>query len=101
MDLISAYSAINKSTIGVVDSINSIKIVEKEKSVPQMRLRENTFVMTENIKRSLGAITAHNIEQYKNKFTTIKLEEEAYSWLLELLKIDEGDNGQYAVARSY
>lgn len=93
MDLISAYQVINQSTLAVVQSLNTLNVVEERQSKPAeyIRVKENPFNLTDGVKQHAQVAAAHNLNQYKNQFHSIKLEEEADSWLLHLLKVDESE----------
>ena len=89
MDIIDAYTLIDRAVLAVAKSINILNEVEDEKRTDYVRLEENPFVLTEDIKRVCQVVTAHDLREYRNKFHSIKLEEAATSWLQLLLQIDE------------
>lgn len=92
MDILTADQALIKSLIVVAESINPIEPVREEKSVPYVRLEEKSFVLTDTIKRTCEVVTAHNINQYKRTFHSIKLLEKSEIWLQKLLDIDKKEN---------
>lgn len=89
MDYIEIYSAINKSLISVAESITALKPVEDKKVEPYVRLQENPFVLTEDIARVSQVVTAHELNEYVNKFYSISLRDKTSSWLQYLLRIDK------------
>lgn len=92
MDLISAYQALNRSTLELLKSVNVLTphVEEEEENITQpIRLKEKKFVLTDNIKRHSKAVTAHDLSQYRNVFNTIKLQDAIETWLDFLLEIDK------------
>ena len=92
MDFISAYQAIDNSTLELLKKTNSITSpLLKEERIP-LRLTDSPFILTEDIRLTCrSVITSHDVQQYRKQFHSIKLEDNVDSWLLDLLKIDEGE----------
>lgn len=89
MDVFSAYSAINRAVIKSIEAVNILTVPEEPKKQSYLRLEDNPFVLTDDVAVTCQVVTAHNINQYKNKYYSIKLEENVHSWLQDLLAIDE------------
>jgi len=89
MDIYSSYVEINRCIIGVLDSLNSIHPVVEEEQVDYVRLIESPFIVTDSVKRACDLVSAHDLNEYRNRFYSIKLEDSASSWLLDLLNIDK------------
>ena len=86
MSIINAYSELNKYLLNVIDSVSTVSPIYLEDKLPQIRLESSPFVLTEEIERSCAVVTAHDLEQYKPKFYSIKLQENTRTWLDELLE---------------
>lgn len=90
--MISAYSAINRSTLEVVRSLSLVSepvMKERDEDFPR-RLEEREFVLTDKMRRvTKSVVTAHDLSQYRTQFSSIKLEENVTSWLLYLLEADK------------
>lgn len=89
MDIFTAYSAINKSVLEVLYSLNKLKPVEEYLKPDFIRLEETPFILTEETAVNTQVVTAHDLQQYKNSFHSIRLQADVHTWLQELLKIDE------------
>lgn len=92
MDFITADQALIRSLINVAKSTNSLTEVKEEERIPYVRLEEKSFVLTDTIKRTCEVVTAHNVNQYKKTFHSIKLREKSEIWLQKLLDIDKKEN---------
>lgn len=58
-----------------------------EELVPQMRLEQSTYTLTRESARTMAAVvTAHNLAEYVSVFYTLRVEDNEYSWLHELVK---------------
>lgn len=89
MDVCTAYSILDAQILEVAKSINVLNEAPTPTAVSQIRLEEVPFVVTDEIKRNCAAVTAHNLEQYKNVQHSIKLKEDVTSWIDVLLEVDE------------
>lgn len=86
---LSSYITLNRSLENVGRSINVLCAVEDAMPyIPQIRLEQSPFEVTENMARTTAAITAHDLLQYRNHGYSIRLEEDIVTWLDELLVID-------------
>ncbi|MCI9050700.1 MAG: hypothetical protein HFI05_02060 [Lachnospiraceae bacterium] len=91
MDLISAYCILNVGMLKVAKSLNILQEVKESEKIPYIKLKPNPYVISTNTIRYCQVISAHDLNQYKNKFHTIQLKENFNSWLDVLLSIDKGD----------
>lgn len=82
------YKILNKSLADIAASISVLKETKPPVPVSCIRLEVKPYILSEDIKRSMPAITAHKLQQYTNKIYTIKLQENVTSWLDKLLSID-------------
>lgn len=90
MDICLAYKTINKTTLDVAKSLNVLQEVKVEEKRDFIRLEESTFVLSEETDRYSQVVSAHDLHQYKNRFYSIRLEEDMSCWLDILLSIDKG-----------
>jgi len=98
---LSDFVILNKSLAAVARSMNILQAVEDvEQKVPQIRLKENPYVLTEKSKRCMAAVTAHDLNQYKRHIYTIGLQENVTSWLDELLRAGKEVEGCYEIPRN-
>lgn len=88
MDIYTSYGILNGGLLEVLDSVNVLNEIPDPEKEDYVRLVENPFVLTQDTKRNLSAVTAHNLYQYTNKFYSMELKDEASTWLEELLSID-------------
>lgn len=94
------YVMLNESLAAVGRSVNVLQTVEvAEQKVPQVRLKESPYLLTERSKRCMVAVSAHDLNQYKRHIYTIGLQENMTSWLDELLRIDKEVEGCYEISR--
>lgn len=89
MDIYSAYSAVNKSVLDVVRSLNILEPVKEEAPADMLRVEESPLMLTQDIMAAGRVVTAHNITQYKNDFHRLVLEEDVTTVLDSLLAIDK------------
>ena len=88
MEQVIALCNLNKHLLTVAKSINPIVSLRDDKPIAYIRMEERPYVLTEETKRVCQVVTAHNLSQYRNKFYSIKVEEEIVTWLDKLLQID-------------
>lgn len=81
------YQAINNSTIELIESFNPIAPPEIKERISYVRLEENPFHLTDETAAVRDLVTAHKLKQYKNRFKTIKLEENIEVKLDKLLAV--------------
>lgn len=91
--ILDAYSIVNKSVLQVCRDTNTLTLyVEEKPAPPRHRLVEDTYVITDSDKKRLtGVITAHNLEQYTNRFYGINLKERVDVWLDILINVNKRD----------
>ena len=84
-----SYVILNMGLEEVGRSINLLNVAEEQKTyVPQLTLEPALYEITEAVRRSTAAVTAHDLSQYRNQSHTIRLQENVSTWLDELLEID-------------
>lgn len=87
------YYEANRIILGsVLEVIQSIIPLEEAPEVAKsdfIRLVESPFELTDSIKRGCAAITAHNLDQYRNPYHSIRLKDDIEIDLDCLLAIDE------------
>lgn len=84
-----SYVILNMGLEEVGRSINLLNVAEEQKTyVPQLTLEPALYKITEAVRRSTAAVTAHDLSQYRNQSHTIRLQENVSTWLDELLEID-------------
>lgn len=91
MGILNLYSfvTLNRGLEEVGRSINFLNVVkEQEVYVPQLTMEPTLYEITEAVRRSTAAVTAHDLSQYRNQSHTIRLQEDVSTWLDELLDID-------------
>lgn len=87
---LNSFVVLNRGLEEIGKSINLLNVAEEQKPyIPQLKLESTLFEITEAVKRSTAAITAHDLSQYRNQSYTIRLQEDIKTWLDELLRIDE------------
>lgn len=73
-------------------STNKLTSPIVEPKIAPVRLVENPFILTQSTSNACKSVAeVYDLRQYRNQFHSIKLENNVDSWLLELLKIDEGE----------
>lgn len=89
IDTILGRRILNETLLKVADDLTPLYEFEEAPKVAPYRLQENLYAITEERQERLcGVITAHNLEQYGNKFYSIALREDVYTWLDWLLEVD-------------
>lgn len=89
MDIIDSYAIINKSVLEVMRAVNRLEEVPTQKKKEYIRLQENPFTLSKETERDSQIVTAHDLNQYKVRFHSIRLENKVESWLQILLSIRE------------
>lgn len=88
MNIARVYRSLNEHLIRSIECVVVLEPVEEEKSYIALpiRLDNNPVALTEATVRATGVITAHNLNQYKNKFYSIRLEEDdSGNWFKQLI----------------
>lgn len=90
MELIEAFQTLNRATLDVLKQTNVITLHEEQvDDTPYIRAVDKKFILTESIKRHSKVVTAHDLSQYKNIFSSIKIEDKIASWLDALLEDED------------
>ena len=89
MEISRAFAAIDRSLVDVAKSINVLSYPPEEKPRKYLRLEDSAYVLTEEVKTMCQVVTAHNLQQYRNEFHSIKLEDDVTCWLDYLLEENE------------
>lgn len=88
VDLITAYSILNKSVLNVLNDLVPLTTVDFDNNV-YTRLEEVEPDVTESRQRLNNAVVvAHKLDQYVNKFYIIKLEEANAAAIDLLINVD-------------
>ena len=75
VDIYTAYQILNKSVLGVADSVVVLDTIEADDKPYQVRVEEATFSIAERRNRLEGSVlVAHDVNQYVNKFYSITLD---------------------------
>lgn len=86
--ILDAYQVINQAVLKVCDDIVPISEYVEESRVTPIRLKEQTFTITdEQMKRVSAVVTAHDLGQYTNKFYGVRLTERVSVWLDYLIEV--------------
>lgn len=89
--LIDGYQALNRSLHQVLEAtvpLVSLEVSHKKKLV---RLEESSFDIADKTERLTPVVTAHDLNQYVNRFYSINLTEADSCWLDILLDFDPED----------
>lgn len=85
--MISTYRQLNRSVLKVAESTVKLnKVVEIDDSSNQVRLVQDIPVITMIALKSNSFITAHNLNEYRNRATNIQLSENIGSMLERLME---------------
>lgn len=85
---IDGFRALNVSLKSVVDSIVPVSVFETEVRPSRIRLEEATFHVADKLERVTPIVTAHDLNQYINRFYSISLIEQERCMLDLLLDWD-------------
>lgn len=89
VDIYQAYKILNKSLLKVANDMVTLEQFEFEDKPTQVRLEELPFSIAERRERlNSGTVVAHDLQQYVNKFYSIKLESDNVVWLDYLININ-------------
>lgn len=89
MDIYTTYRALNKNVLNVLQSTNKLEPVQNDKVVDYVRVEESPFELTQDTMLVVGkVVTMHNLQQYRNDFHKLTIDEDLYSVLQVLLEID-------------
>ena len=89
VDIINAYRILNASLLNVANDLNPLSQLELEDKSQQVRLEETPFSIAERNERlSGGVVVGHNLNDYNNKFYSIRLNVQDTCWLDYLIDID-------------
>lgn len=89
MDIYTAYAVLDKQISNVIDALNILDPIPDPVKPDYVRLEESPFILTEEAKRCCDVVTAHDLNQYKSRFHSIRMEDDVRTWLDKLLEIDE------------
>ena len=90
MNICSALKIVNQNLLDLIQCIHLLEPVEVETRAEYVRLEENPFILSEEVSRCTGVVTAHDLHQYRNRFHSIKLQQSLGVWLDILMDIDKG-----------
>ena len=93
MDIYAAYAALDSQLLKVARSINKLQPVVNEETVLPIRLKESPFVLSEKVARTCQAVvTAHNLQEYRNRYYFIAVRENIHSPLEVLVHKSESED---------
>lgn len=87
-----SFKSINEDTLAVVKSLNILHVVDIPSEPAYVSLSEAEFVLTEQTKRCTGVATAHDLSQYRNRFRSIRLNDN-YKVFMDLSIAIRKENG--------
>lgn len=90
MEFYKSHAIMNKSLVDVLDSMCILTLHQEPEPKKYVRLEDSAYTLTEDVAVTCQVVTAHNIQQYKNSFHSIKLEDDIDSWL-SIMEDDKED----------
>lgn len=88
-DILDVYLVSAQSILSIGRSINILDTVDgTTEPVAYVKLKEQPFIVSEEVEYFTNVVTAHKLSQYKNKIHTITLEENIETWLDALIEDD-------------
>ena len=91
VDIFDAYRILNQSVLNVINDTISLNVIEVEDKVPQYRMEETPYSISEKYDRIAPVVVAHNIVQYTNRFYTIQLDSKEVCLLDILIHLDRSE----------
>ena len=89
MDVYATYRALNKNVLDILQNTNKLEPIQNEKVVDYVRVEESPFELTQDTVLVVGkVVTIHNLQQYRNDFHKLTVDEDLYCVLQVLLEID-------------
>lgn len=82
---IDIYSFVVHDIIDLLESFITVEEVSDYEASEQIRLEDTVFLLTEDLNRVTAAVTAHNLEEYRNPLYRIKLTQDVKCWLDAIL----------------
>lgn len=89
LDILDVYLTSARSILSVGKNINILDTVEDApEPVAYIKLKEQPFIVSEDVEYFTKVVTAHKLTQYRNKIHTVSLEEDIETWLDALIEED-------------